>query len=101
VENGVPLIRCTNNRLTCWVDSRGRLHDVYFPGSTDIYQAGFKIATIPLRAKNRPQTIYHRHGDFFGWACVALAIAMTIRSFCFRRSTRDTYISRNRQKNKV
>ncbi|PYJ61568.1 MAG: hypothetical protein DME24_06155 [Verrucomicrobia bacterium] len=23
VENGLPLVRCTNNGLTCWIDSRG------------------------------------------------------------------------------
>src|SRR5438128_10831173 len=23
VENGLPLVRCTNNGLTCWVDAQG------------------------------------------------------------------------------
>ena len=88
IENGVPLVRCTNNGLTCWIDSRGRLHDEYFPGSPDIYQAGFKIVKIPLRAlaeKSRGQTIYNRFGDFFGWACVGIAFVMTAASFRSRQ----------------
>jgi apolipoprotein N-acyltransferase len=79
VENGVPLVRCTNNGLTCWIDSRGRLHDVYFPASRDIYQAGYKIVDVPLRPKSADggRTIYNRAGDAFGWACVAFtAIAL-------------------------
>src|SRR6185436_17014292 len=61
VENGVPLVRCTNNGLTCWIDARGRLHEVYFPGTRDIYGPGFKLVTVPLRAdgKSRPLTVYH------------------------------------------
>jgi apolipoprotein N-acyltransferase len=75
IENGLPLVRCTNNGLTCWIDSVGRLHDVYFPGSTDIYQAGFKIVEIPLRSlaeKKQGQTIYNRLGDWFSFLCVAV-----------------------------
>ena len=74
VENGVPLVRCTNNGLTCWVDIRGRMHEVYFPGSQDVYQAGFKMAAIPLRsgAVQRGRTVYNRYGDWFGWGCVVV-----------------------------
>ncbi len=82
VENGVPLVRCANNGLTCWIDSRGRLHDVYFPGSHDIYQEGFKIVEVPLRSAGGSggRTVYHRTGDLFGWACVAgTAIALLAR----------------------
>ena len=82
VENGLPLVRCTNNGLTCWIDSRGRLHDVYFPGSRDIYQAGFKIVEVPLRSAGGTggRTMYNRTGDAFGWACVAItAVALLTR----------------------
>ena len=78
VENGLPLVRCTNNGLTCWIDSRGRLHEVYFPGTKDIYGAGFKLVKIPLlpAGEKRSPTFYHRHGDWFGWSCVALTVVM-------------------------
>jgi apolipoprotein N-acyltransferase len=83
IENGVPLVRCTNNGLTCWIDARGRIHDAYFPGSSDIYQAGYKIIEVPLR--NHPgesrRTLYNRYGDAFAWSCLAVVIAALAWSF--------------------
>lgn len=75
IENGVPLVRCTNNGLTCWVDPCGRLDEDYFRAGRDIYGAGFKTVRIPLlpEGQKRALTYYTRHGDVFGWACVALA----------------------------
>ena len=69
VENRLPLVRASNNGLSCWVDSYGAMHNVYFPGSTDIYQAGFKIADVPI-VPRKGSTFYNRHGDWFGWGCV-------------------------------
>lgn len=58
----------TNNGLACWMDSRGRMHDVYFPGSADIYKAGLKIVKIPLRSSpdKSHRTVFNRYGNFFG-----------------------------------
>ena len=77
IENDLPLVRCANNGLTCWVDARGGLHEIYFGDSGDIYGRGFKTALIPLRphGATRASTFYHRHGDWFGWACVAVCAA--------------------------
>jgi len=81
VENGLPLVRCTNNGLTCWIDSRGRMHAVYFPGTSDIYGAGFKIVKVPLLAigEKRLPTFYRQYGDWFGWSCVVLTLMMVWR----------------------
>jgi apolipoprotein N-acyltransferase len=81
VENGVPLVRCTNNGLTCWIDRLGRLHEVQPGGSQDIYAAGFKTARIPLwDARSRPApTFYRLFGDWFGWSCVALTTGLFVR----------------------
>jgi apolipoprotein N-acyltransferase len=73
VENGLPLVRCTNNGLTCWVDALGRLFPAYFGAAQDIYGTGFKIFEVPLRRRGAPATFYNRHGDLFGWACVGIA----------------------------
>ena len=80
VENGVPLVRCTNNGLTCWVDERGHLHDIYFPGTEDVYGAGFKIVRVPLRkqSNNESRTVYSLFGDWFGWSCVAVTALLLI-----------------------
>lgn len=76
VENGLPLVRCANNGLSCWVDSNGRMHEVYFRDrSKNIYRAGYKIVHIPiLNGQPRPLTFYTQHGDVFGWACVAFTV---------------------------
>ncbi len=77
VENRRPLIRCTNNGLTCWIDSTGAIFDEYFGNSKDIYGPGFKIIQLPLRHRDG-QTIYTRYGDWFGWSCVVISILLTI-----------------------
>jgi apolipoprotein N-acyltransferase len=84
VENGLPLVRCANNGLTCWIDARGRMHEVYFRDSQDVYKAGFKIAQIPVSRSGEPRqrTIYNRWGDWFGWGCVGMtfiALAVSLR----------------------
>ena len=82
IENGVPLVRCANNGLTCWVDVNGALHDVYFPLSTDIYKAGYKIADVPLPlGGDWRSTFYREHGDWFGWTCVVITAFALVRSF--------------------
>jgi apolipoprotein N-acyltransferase len=86
VENGLPLVRCANNGLTCWVDARGRMKEVYFPGTKDVYGPGFKIVEVPLLDRKRPPTFYRRHGDLFGWSCVAWSALAVGRSFLWRRA---------------
>ena len=53
VENGVPLVRCANNGLTCWIDSGGRLRQVFESASHGIYGPGFMIAKVPLASLGR------------------------------------------------
>jgi apolipoprotein N-acyltransferase len=74
VENGLPLVRCSNNGLTGWVDAHGRLRDVFRDDHGTIYGPGFLTTQIPLLApgEHRPPTFYHQHGDWFGWSCVGI-----------------------------
>jgi apolipoprotein N-acyltransferase len=68
IETGRPLVRCTNNGLTCWVDRFGRIHML---GEADIYTSGIRVAEIPLvDHANGRATIYQRTGDWLGWGCV-------------------------------
>ncbi len=87
VENHIPLVRCANNGLTCWVDSFGGMHDVYFPNTTDIYGVGFKVVDVPLLApgERRALTFYTLHGDVFGWSCVGITGFVLLSSLCLGR----------------
>ncbi|HXS68441.1 MAG TPA: apolipoprotein N-acyltransferase, partial [Candidatus Polarisedimenticolia bacterium] len=87
VENGLPLIRCANTGLTCWIDAHGRWRRKFTDKNGSVYGVGFMLATIPLPDRH-PQTFYNLHGDFFGWACVVLA-AMAV-AVSFARSKKNT-----------
>ncbi len=78
VENGVPIVRCANNGITCWADTRGILHETRFADGRDEHAAGYKIAEIPLPRSREPgtRTFYNRHGDWFGWGCLAATLAL-------------------------
>jgi len=91
IENRIPLVRCANNGLTCWVDSLGIMHEVYFPGSKDIYKAGYKIVSVPVlsRGEQRYLTFYTRYGDVFGWSCCALTAARLGAMFFLNRRKRS------------
>ena len=78
VENRRPMVRCTNNGLTCWIDAAGRLHGVYFGDSKDIYGPGIKSAILPIPSQTsaRELTYYTRHGDVFAASCLSLTVAL-------------------------
>ena len=80
VESGLPMVRSTNNGLTCWADKFGRLRKYLENESGDVYGPGFLVATIPLLAENerRAPTFYRQHGDWFGWGCVALSVGFVL-----------------------
>jgi apolipoprotein N-acyltransferase len=86
VENGLPLVRCCNNGLTCWIDARGRLRQIFRDERGTIYGPGSMTAEIPLLnfGERREATFYHRNGDVFGWACVAVVVSRLLGKL-FRR----------------
>ena len=82
VENGVPLVRCANNGLTCWIDSNGRVREIFKDKGGSVYGIGYKTIELPLSqsTQNRAATFYNRHGDLFGWVCVAAMALVLLRS---------------------
>jgi apolipoprotein N-acyltransferase len=89
VENGLPLVRCSNTGLTGWVDAHGRLRDIFRDDRGTIYGPGFLTTQIPLLApgQHRPPTFYHQHGDWFGWVCVGITGFTLIGRILRRRQT--------------
>jgi apolipoprotein N-acyltransferase len=90
VENGLPLVRCSNNGLTCWVDRHGRIRQIFHDSQGTIYGKGIMTARIPLLQAKRPPTFYNAHGDWFGWTCVAivlLQVAARAAIWCKRKSS--------------
>jgi apolipoprotein N-acyltransferase len=80
IENGLPLVRCCNNGLTCWIDPQGRIKEIENAGGS-IYGPGFITPQIPLLGPGgRTQTIYNRYGDWFGWSCCAMSVLGLLRT---------------------
>ena len=82
VENNLPLVRCANNGITCWIDANGRVRDVFRDPKGSAYGAGALTVDIPVTraGAGRDPTFYHRYGDWFGWACVVVAALVSVRS---------------------
>jgi apolipoprotein N-acyltransferase len=90
VENGLPLLRCCNNGITCLIDGHGRLKEVFRDSKSSEYSPGAMTIEIPLPDKSQPpgRTFYNRHGDCFGWGCVALTALMLVRNALLGRRSK-------------
>ena len=77
VENGVPLVRCCNNGVTCWIDATGRVREIFRDNSGSVYGMGALTIDLPLE-KHAP-TFYNCHGDWFGWSCAGIALLALAR----------------------
>jgi apolipoprotein N-acyltransferase len=89
VENGLPLVRCSNNGLTGWVDAHGRLRQIFRDDHGTIYGPGYLTVQIPLLSpgEKRVPTFYHQHGDWFGWSCVGITGIVLLNRIVRRRRT--------------
>jgi apolipoprotein N-acyltransferase len=79
VETGRPLVRCTNNGLTCWVDRHGRIRDGLRHADGGIHAAGAMVAAVELHDAPEPRTLFQRHGDWVGLSCTFAAALLAAR----------------------
>ena len=78
VENGLPLVRCSNNGITGWIDAHGRLQQIFRTPAGSEYGAGAITLEIPLPAQKSAPTFYQRHGDWFGWSCAVITLVALV-----------------------
>ncbi|MBR1836077.1 MAG: apolipoprotein N-acyltransferase, partial [Kiritimatiellae bacterium] len=70
IENGVPLVRCSNRGVSRVVSPAGE--------SARQAEAGLLVETVPLPFRDRP-TRWSRLGDAgFGWPCAAALLAVCL-----------------------
>jgi apolipoprotein N-acyltransferase len=89
VENGVPLVRCTNNGQTCWVDQFGRIMETFTDEAGTIYGPGWAVFSLALPERVRGEPVfYSRYGDAFGWLCVVLSSSRLLLCLARRRAAK-------------
>jgi apolipoprotein N-acyltransferase len=76
VENGVPLVRCCNNGVTCWIDAHGQVRQIFKDKTGGIYGVGTITFELPLTDEKPAPTFYNRHGDWFGWSCAVVTVIL-------------------------
>jgi apolipoprotein N-acyltransferase len=87
VENGLPLLRCSNNGVTCFIDAHGRVQTVFRDAKNSEYGTGALNVEVPLLAPEDKSgaTFYNRHGDWFGWGCVGVTVVWILRRVTVRK----------------
>jgi apolipoprotein N-acyltransferase len=75
-------VRAANTGVSAIIDASGRVLD-----ATAIFESGFVIADVPLRAPDE-QTFYVRHGDLFTYLCWLVLAAFGVRAATLRRHPR-------------
>jgi len=89
VENGLPLVRCTNNGQTCWVNRFGTIVETWIDEEGSLYGPGWAVFSVQFHDRGEiPDTFFHRRGDVFGWVCVGWSLASLLLS-CIRRSPKE------------
>jgi apolipoprotein N-acyltransferase len=73
VENRRWIVRSTNNGFTVSIDPYGRIIE---PLAPDVRGA----VDLPYEFRTQ-ETFYSRHGDWFGWFCVAVSVILVAGTF--------------------
>ena len=91
VENGLPLLRCANNGMSCLIDGHGRIKSIFRDQYGNEYGQGALNVKIPLLspAEKSAPTFYNRNGDWFGWSCVMVTILLLVRKITGRNASRN------------
>ena len=73
VENRVPLVRCANTGVSCFIDSDGRITSVLRDSAgNELFVEG--EASSAITVPDKASTLYTRFGDYFVWLCLLMAL---------------------------
>jgi apolipoprotein N-acyltransferase len=67
IENRVPMARCCNTGVTCFIDAYGIIKR-----SIAVRTAGFAAGVVNPRPAGAALTFYTRYGDLFAWGCLLI-----------------------------
>jgi len=73
VENGVPLVRCANNGISCYISPTGKPIALLRDHRGSYYGPGILHVTLDKTLPIKP-TFYRRFGDVFANACAVIGI---------------------------
>jgi apolipoprotein N-acyltransferase len=54
------------------------VQQIFTDKNGSVYGNGTMAVQIPLPSEKRTPTFYNRHGDWFGWSCVAIATGILL-----------------------
>ncbi len=82
VENRVPLVRCANTGVTCYVDSFGRIMEMLEGDEGCTNLRGFSVSEMRLAAAGMPMTPYTRFGDWlFARPCAMITLVLLMMAW--------------------
>ncbi len=85
VENRIPIARCANTGITCFIDSFGRMYN-----TTDIFTTKIVVNQLPLTSTG---TFYTRHGNWFARLCISvmgLALVSLVPAVIYKSASRSS-----------
>jgi apolipoprotein N-acyltransferase len=79
VENRVPMVRCANTGVTCFIDRCGRIVEMLTGDGTRTNLKGFSVAELKLATSRITPTPYTRFGDWLiARPCAIILILLVI-----------------------
>ena len=72
VENRVPVVRCANNGVSCFIDHLGFVREELRDAEGMPNGPGHLARWVLVPSPESPQTFYTRHGDLFAYLCFGI-----------------------------
>ncbi len=88
VENCVPMVRCANTGVTCFIDQFGRIVEMLTRDGARTDFKGFSVAEMRLVTGDAPLTLYTRFGDWLFARPCAMVVLVIVVAGLWRRGRR-------------